>query len=85
MISTICLLIMLIVYVIFILYRMKAKIYNRNIEILIYSVQAVAWLIIAYNNYYKSSEFYTGKLLFVLSCLIILISIVRVIKIVREK
>lgn len=85
MISTICLLIMLIVYVIFILYRMKAKTYNRNIEILTYLVQAVAWLIIAYNNYYKSSEFYTGKLLFVLSCLIILISIVRVIKIVREK
>ena len=85
MISTICLLIMLIVYVIFILYRMKAKTYNRNIEILIYLVQAVAWTIIAYNNYYKSSEFYTGKLLFVLSCLIILISIVRVIKIVREK
>lgn len=85
MISTICLLIMLIVYVIFILYRMKAKTYNRNIEILTYLVQAVAWTIIAYNNYYKSSEFYTGKLLFVLSCLIILISIVRVIKIVREK
>lgn len=76
---------MLIVYVIFILYRMKAKTYNRNIEILTYLVQAVAWTIIAYNNYYKSSEFYTGKLLFVLSCLIILISIVRVIKIVREK
>lgn len=85
MISTICLLIMLIVYVIFILYRMKAKTYNRNIEILTYLVQAVAWTIIAYNNYYKSSEFYTGKLLFILSCLIILISIVRVIKIVREK
>lgn len=85
MISTICLLIMLIVYLIFILYRMKAKTYNRNIEILTYLVQAVAWTIIAYNNYYKSSEFYTGKLLFVLSCLIILISIVRVIKIVREK
>lgn len=85
MISTICLLIMLIVYLIFILYRMKAKTYNRNIEILTYLVQAVAWTIIAYNNYYKSSEFYTGKLLFVLSCLIILISIVRVIKIAREK
>mgnify|MGYP000190615774 FL=1 len=85
MISTICLLIMLIVYVIFILYRMKAKTYNRNIEILTYLVQAVAWTIIAYNNYYKSSEFYTGKLLFVLSCLIIVMSIVRVIKIVREK
>ena len=85
MISTICLLIMLIVYLIFILYRIKAKTYNRNIEILTYLVQAVAWTIIAYNNYYKSSEFYTGKLLFVLSCLIILISIVRVIKIVREK
>ena len=85
MISTICLLIMLIVYLIFILYRMKAKTYNRNIEILTYLVQAVAWAIIAYNNYYKSSEFYTGKLLFILSWLIILISIVRVIKIVREK
>ena len=84
MISTICWLIILIVYV-FILYRMIAKTYNRNIEILTYLVQAVAWTIIAYNNYYKSSEFYTGKLLFVLSCLIILISIVRVIKIVREK
>ena len=84
MISTICWLIILIAYV-FILYRMIAKTYNRNIEILTYLVQAVAWTIIAYNNYYKSSEFYTGKLLFVLSCLIILISIARVIKIVREK
>lgn len=76
---------MLIVYVIFILYRMITKTYNRNIEILTYLFQAVTWTIIAYNNYYKSSEFYTGKLLFILSCLIILISIVRVIKIVREK
>ena len=84
MISKICWLIIVIVYV-FILYRMITKTYNRNIEILTYLFQAVAWTIIAYNNYYKSSEFYTGKLLFVLSCLMILISIVRVIKIVREK
>ncbi len=83
MILTICLLIILIAYVIFVLYKMKTKTYNRNMEILTYLLQIVVWLIIAYNNY--KGEFYTGKLLFVLSCLIILLSVGNLIKTVKRK
>ena len=78
------LLIVLIAYIIFLLYRLLVKKeYNKKVEIFSYVFQMVVWSMIAVEYY--NGEFYTGKLLFILACLIVLIAFASLVHTIRKK